>query len=176
MKIELKILNKEFYTYRDYDDNYMINHPHKLPDYATSGSAGVDLVCTENVTLYPGERKMIRTGLAICIHDPNVMGLIAPRSGLGTRGLVLANTIGVIDSDYQGELMVSAWNSNTVDKSTLRQAISLNMDTPEILKLEAGDRFAQLLFIPIIKASFEVVEEFSNITERGAGGFNSTGV
>jgi len=161
MKIELKVLNKGFYE--DY----------QLPHYATQGSAAIDLVCTEDVVLYPGETKMIPTGLAVWlgsgythkqlsdVFDVDVAGLVLPRSGLGTKGLVLANTVGLIDSDYQGELMVSAWNRNRESG---------------IIGLKAGDRFAQLLFVPVIKAQFDIVDEFSSSTNRGAGGFGSSGI
>lgn len=165
MKIEMKILNKGFYSE---ESNGMLLNP--LPGYATTGSAAIDLVCTEDVTLYPGETKMIPTGLAIHIGSGkhatsfyDYAGLILPRSGLGTKGLVLANTIGLIDEDYQGELVVSALNRNhahsTADKA---------------LRLEAGARFAQLLVVPIVKAQFDIVEEFSSVTERNTGGFGST--
>lgn len=162
MKIQIKVLNKEFYSDR------------LLPSYATSGSAGIDLVCTEDVTIYPGETKVIPTGLAIWIGsnerlagwlDESVVGLIVPRSGLGTRGLILANTIGVIDEDYQGELKIAAWNRNEFDFSPVDKSINL----------KAGDRVAQLMFVPILKPEWEVVEEFSKNTERGTGSFGSTG-
>jgi dUTP pyrophosphatase len=175
MKIQLKILNKEFYKDRDgvypWSDN-------NLPCYATPGSAAIDLVCTEGVTIYPGETKMIHTGIAIWIGSENsgnnralqgVAGLILPRSGLGgDKGLILANTVGLIDEDYQGELLVKAWN---------RLGSYLN-DIPCVchsVELKAGDRFCQLLFMPVIKTQWEIVEEFSEDTQRGTGGFNSTG-
>ncbi len=174
MKIELKILNKEFYRL-----DYNIKAPYEqyLPSYATPGSAAIDLVCTEDVIIYPGETKLIPTGLAIWIGSGQhnalspfdvwgpVAGLILPRSGLGTKGLILANTIGLIDEDYQGELMVSAWN---------RVDVGGGFNYPDVIELKAGDRFAQLMFIPVIKAQFEVVEEFSDVTDR-TGGFGSTG-
>lgn len=147
MTIEIKILNKEFYT----ADN--------LPTYATQGSAAIDLVCTKTITLYPQERIVIPTGLAIWVGSANndYVGLIVPRSGLGTQGLILANTIGVIDADYQDELKVSVWN-------TSKGLISIN----------SGDRFAQLLFSAILKLRWYVVDEFSSKTTR-TGGFGSTG-
>lgn len=187
MNIELKILNKKFYSQ---EANGMLLNP--LPHYATTGSAAVDLVCTEDVTLYPGETKMIPTGLAVHIgsHDDKLMkayrqywnyvGLILPRSGLGTKGLLLANTIGVIDADYQGELMVSAWNRNneykTVDRySNEGQWQEIEWNTDDKIELKAGSRFAQLMFVPVVQAQFKVVEEFSTETERGQGSFGSTG-
>lgn len=204
MRIQLRILNKEFY--RDYENE--TNFPDKeysLPKYATFGSVALDLMCTEDIVLMPGETKMIPTGLAIwigssrssnnpfdkltmtmsrAIHENfSWAGLIIPRSGLGTRGLVLSNTIGLIDEDYQGELKISAWNRNSINNK-------LEPNWPEIggyelvdpdysdktIEIYAGDRIAQLMFVPVIKAQWEVVEEFSNITERGEGGFSSTGV
>lgn len=178
MRIELKVVNKGFYE--DY----------QLPHYATQGSAAIDLVCTEDITIYPGETKMIPTGLAIWIGsgvdelrgsstegeptgtDLGVAGLILPRSGLGTKGLVLANTVGLIDEDYQGELMVSAWNRNNDIIGNRTTNLQFNQ-VP--IELKAGDRFAQLTFIPVIRAKFDIVEEFSNNTHRGASGFGSTG-
>lgn len=188
MKIEIKILNKNFYKLHEtpMDDDKDFGHDY-LPSYATFGSAAVDLVTTEDVVLYPGETKMIPTGLAIWIGSDsspfalfNIAGLVLPRSGLGTKGLVLANTVGLIDSDYQGELKISAWNRNneynTVDKQSHEgdwQDIEWN--TKDIIELKAGDRIAQLLFIPVLKAEWDVVEEFSNVTERGGNGFGSSG-
>ena len=177
----MKILNKEFYKtehYHDWEDTCDILCPegtHDLPNYATSGSAGIDLICTEDVIIYPGETKMIPTGLAIWIgsHDLGswcaVVGFMLPRSGLGTKGLVLANTVGLIDEDYQGELMVSAWNR--IQQHDYEDVNEVLIDT---IKLKAGDRFAQLVFMPVIKAQFEIVEEFSNETQRGTSGFGST--
>lgn len=188
MKIEMKILNKEFYSYMS--ANGIGNKgKHDLPCYATPGSAGIDLVCTEDVTIYPGETKMIPTGLAIWIGSAprmgmvngintaellNVAGLILPRSGLGTKGLILANTVGLIDGDYLGELKVAAWNRN---KNKICDCNNLSCRDTELnqIELKAGDRFAQLVFMPVIKAQFEIVEEFSNETQRGTGGFGHTG-
>lgn len=183
MRIEMKILNKEFYwDGQEHLCNGAINF--KIPAYATLGSAAIDLVCTEDLTIYPGETKMIPTGLAIWIGSENyktprnrigynygIAGLILPRSGLGTKGLILANTVGLIDEDYQGELMVSAWNRNNKDEADFIDGEYV----PKKIKLKAGDRFAQLVFMPFIKAQFDIVEEFSNETERGAGGFGHTG-
>ncbi len=174
MNIELKLLNKKFYSK---ESNGMLLNP--IPGYSTEGSAAIDLVCTEDVTLYPGETKMISTGIAVWIgsqhnigqsvsravddfHTARIAGMILPRSGLGTKGLILANTIGLIDEDYQGELKVSAW-------------YRLQDYGHNKIILNSGDRFAQLMFIPVIRAQFKVVNEFSNITNRGTGGFGSTG-
>ena len=197
MQIELKILNKRFYSE---ESNGMLLNP--LPGYSTPGSAAIDLVCTEDVTIYPGETKMIHTGLAIWIGsdqhqtDPShtvsqwlstvhtqvsIAGLILPRSGLGTKGLILANTIGLIDEDYQGELKVSAWNRNqdkieTFDDCHYDEWVTHTEITKgDTIELKAGDRFAQLMVIPVIKAQFNVVEEFSGSTQRDKGGFGSTG-
>lgn len=186
MKIELKILNKEFYKQNDCTE-WVYDNP--LPYYATPGSAAMDLVCTKDITIDPQERVMIPTGLAIWIgsHNDNALrsfrphwgiaGLILPRSGLGTKGLVLANTVGLIDEDYQGELMVSAWNTlppNPDSDINWYDGAPEYWDDNEIV-LKAGDRFAQLMFVPIIKAQWQVVEEFSKKTERNIGAFGSTG-
>lgn len=150
MKIELRIINKKFYIEKSNDP----------PLYSTPGSAAMDLVCTEYTVLYPGETKLIPTGLAIWVGSDlqGIAGLILPRSGLGTKGLVLANTIGLIDEDYQGELKVSLLNRSR-----------------NKIELKQGDRFAQLMFIPVLKAHFKVVEEFSSKTGRNTGSFGSTG-
>ena len=168
MNIELKILNKEFYK-----DTTPIK-------YATRGSAALDLVCTADIDMHPGEVELIPTGLALWISskqdhrdqwlgDLSITGLILPRSGLGHKGLILGNTIGLIDADYQGELKVSAWNRNLPS----RDGWISNDD--RVITLKAGDRFAQLMFLPVIKPSFNTVEEFSYATERGEGNFGSTG-
>ncbi len=131
-----------------------------FPSYATEGSAGLDLRALLDVplTLAPGETQLIRTGLAIYIADPGYAGLILPRSGLGHKhGIVLGNLVGLIDADYQGELMVSCWNRSSV-----------------AFTLEPGERLAQYVLVPVIQASFEVVEEF-HASERGTGGFGSSG-
>jgi dUTP pyrophosphatase len=156
MKIEIKILNKEFYHVQKLGGVY-----YDLPRYATDGSAGLDLKATKDYIIYPGAVVSISTGLAINMgtsSNGDMMGIIVPRSGLGTRGLILANTIGIIDHDYQGEILIKAWN---------------RLDSSEIT-IESGDRIAQLIFVPIIKAQFQAVEEFTHKTERG-GGFGSTG-
>lgn len=173
MDIEIKILNKEFY-HKQSPHGKQIYYNANLPYYATPGSAAMDLVATKDYTIHPGERVMIGTGLAIWLgsadkkylaggfqyNEPvSSAALILPRSGLGTRGLVLANTVGLIDEDYQGELMVSAWNSTFCVR----------------IEIKAGDRFAQLMFVPIVKTQWQVVQEFSDKTERGEGGFSSTG-
>lgn len=131
-----------------------------MPTYATGGSAGLDLrACLKApVTLEPGESVLIPTGLAIYIEDPSLAAMILPRSGLGHKhGIVLGNLVGLIDSDYQGELMVSCWNRGTA-------AFTVNV----------GERIAQLVLVPVVQARFELVEEF-HASERGEGGFGSTG-
>lgn len=131
-----------------------------MPEYATSGSAGLDLrACLDSaLTLHPGETQLIPTGLSIYIEDPGLAAMILPRSGLGHKhGIVLGNLVGLIDSDYQGELMVSCWNRG---------------DTA--FTIDVGERMAQLVLVPVVQAKFEIVEEFT-ATERGAGGFGHSG-
>ncbi|WP_300426327.1 dUTP diphosphatase [uncultured Thalassolituus sp.] len=131
-----------------------------MPEYATSGSAGLDLrACLEEaVTLAPGDTVLIPTGLSVYIEDPSLAGFILPRSGLGHKhGIVLGNLIGLIDSDYQGQLMVSCWNRGK-----------------DSFTIEVGERLAQFVLVPVIQAAFEVVEEFQE-TERGTGGFGHSG-
>jgi dUTP pyrophosphatase len=131
-----------------------------VPAYATPGAAGMDLrACLDQVVkLEPGETTLVPTGIAIHMQDPNLASVILPRSGLGHKhGIVLGNLVGLIDSDYQGQLFVSVWNRGK-----------------ETFAIEPGERIAQLVFVPVIQAAFEVVDEFSE-SERGAGGFGSTG-
>lgn len=161
MKIELKILDKSYYSDKS-----------KYPKYATKNSAGVDLVCTKDTILKAGERKLIPTGLAMHIGSARsgVVGLIVPRSSTGTNGLVLANTVGVIDEDYQGEIQISAWNSLEVE-----YIFGIQDPVANQIIVRKGDRIAQMLFMPVSRVHWEVVEEFSNKTKRGKGGFGSTG-
>ncbi len=131
-----------------------------LPHYGTEGSAGLDLrACLEDtLVLNPGETKLIPTGMSIYIEDNGLAAMILPRSGLGHKhGIVLGNLVGLIDSDYQGELMVSCWNRG---------------NTP--FTMEVGERIAQLVIVPVVQAEFDMVSEFE-ATDRGAGGFGSTG-
>jgi dUTP pyrophosphatase len=131
-----------------------------LPAYATPGSAGLDLrACLDApLVIEPGQATTIPTGLAIHIADPGLAGLILPRSGLGTRhGIVLGNLVGLIDSDYQGQLMVSCWN---------RSATAFTMQPME--------RMAQLVIVPVVQAAFRLVDDFET-SARGEGGFGSTG-
>lgn len=132
----------------------------QLPAYATPGSAAVDLrACLDApLAIGPGQTHLVGTGLAIHIADPGLAGMILPRSGLGHKhGLVLGNLVGLIDSDYQGQLMVSVWNRS---------------DTEFVLN--PMERLAQYVVVPVVQVDFAVVEEFGQ-TERGAGGFGSTG-
>ncbi len=147
-KIQLKILDER------------IGKDIPLPAYATDGSAGLDLrACfDEPLTINPGDTELIPTGLAIHIADPHMAATILPRSGLGHKhGLVLGNLVGLIDSDYQGPLMISCWNRG-------KQAYTI---TP-------GERIAQLIIVPILRAEFDIVDAFSD-SERGQGGFGHTG-
>ena len=147
-QIELKILDAR------------IGNEFPLPEYATPGSAGLDLrACLdEPVELVPGDTKLIPTGLAIHIADPSLCDTILPRSGLGHKhGIVLGNLVGLIDSDYQGQLMVSVWNRGNTT-----------------FTIQPGERIAQLVFMPVVQASFNIVDEFDS-SERGEGGFGSSG-
>jgi len=146
MKIDVKIL-----------DNRLVD---QLPAYATPGSAGLDLrACLhEPLTLAPNAWQLVPTGMAIYLADPAYAALILPRSGLGHKhGIVLGNLVGLIDSDYQGQLMVSAWNRSDV-----------------AFTIEPMERIAQLVIVPVVQAQFNLVTEFA-ATERGTGGYGSTG-
>jgi len=132
-----------------------------LPNYATAGSAGLDLrACLDApLTLQPNAWQLVPTGMAIHLKDPNYAALILPRSGLGHKhGIVLGNLVGLIDSDYQGQLMVSAWNRSDV-----------------VFTIEPMERIAQLVIVPVVQAQFNLVDEFEAATERGAAGYGSTG-
>nr|WP_181315000.1 MULTISPECIES: dUTP diphosphatase [Photobacterium] len=132
-----------------------------LPAYATTGSAGLDLrACLDQaLTVAPGETHLVPTGLAIHIGDSNLAATILPRSGLGHKhGIVLGNLVGLIDSDYQGQLMVSVWNRG---------------DTT--FTIEPGDRIAQLVFVPVVQAQFNIVTDFDDASLRGEGGFGHSG-
>lgn len=148
MKLQVKILDARIGT------------TWPLPQHATAGSAGLDLrACIdEAMILNPGDTVLVKTGMAVYIADSHYAGLILPRSGLGHKhGIVLGNLVGLIDSDYQGELMVSVWNrSNTA------------------FTLEPGERMAQYVLVPVMQTQFEVVSDFEQ-TERGTGGFGHTG-
>ena len=131
-----------------------------LPEYATHGAAGMDLrACLEApLKISPGETKLIPTGLAIHIEDPAMAAVILPRSGLGHKhGIVLGNLVGLIDSDYQGQLFISCWNRGG-----------------EPFTIEVGDRIAQLVFVPVVQAALQIVDEFS-ASHRAEGGFGHTG-
>ena len=150
-QVQVKILNPKIGN----DDKF------PLPHRATDGSAGIDLrACIdEPITIKAGDSQLLGTGLAIYIQDPDYVGLIMPRSGLGHKhGIVLGNLTGVIDADYQGELMVSIWNRSQTD-----------------YVLQSGEKMAQYLVVPIARPTFEIVAECSDISVRGEGGFGSTG-
>lgn len=148
MKVQVKVLDER------------LGSQWPMPNYATIGSAGLDLrACIdENITIEAGQTVLVKTGLSIYIADSNYAGLILPRSGLGHKhGIVLGNLVGIIDSDYQGELMISVWNRSST-----------------AFTLEAGERLAQYVIVPVMHAEFEIVDEFV-ATERGSGGFGHTG-
>ncbi len=131
-----------------------------LPEYATGGSAGLDLrACIdESLTIAPGETHLIPTGMAIHIDTPDLAAMLLPRSGLGHKhGIVLGNLVGLIDSDYQGQLFVSCWNRG---------------DSP--FSIDIGERIAQMVIVPVVQAKFDIVDEFES-SPRGAGGFGHTG-
>ncbi len=147
-KVELKILDKR------------IGNEFPLPQYATNGSAGLDLrACLdEHLHIAPGETHLIPTGFAMHIADPHLAAVLLPRSGLGHKhGIVLGNLVGLIDSDYQGQVFVSVWNRGQ-----------------EPFTVEPGDRIAQMVFVPVVQAEFTVVDDFEQ-SQRGDGGFGSSG-
>lgn len=147
-KIQLKILDKR------------IGNQIPLPEHATTGSAGMDLrACIDQtLTLKPGDTQLIPTGIAMHISDPGLCATILPRSGLGHKhGIVLGNLVGLIDSDYQGQLFVSCWNRGK-----------------DTFNIEPGDRIAQLVFLPVVRVDWEQVEDFES-SDRGAGGFGHSG-
>jgi dUTP pyrophosphatase len=146
--IELKILDER------------LGSVFPLPEYATAGSAGLDLraMVEGPVTLAPGDTQLIPTGLAVHIGDPNLAAVLLPRSGLGhKKGIVLGNLVGLIDSDYQGQIFISCWNRGS-----------------EPFTVEAGERLAQMVFVPVVQVCFDVVREFKD-SDRGEGGFGHTG-
>ncbi|MGH8548585.1 MAG: dUTP diphosphatase [Methylococcales bacterium] len=147
-KIQLKILDSR------------LGRQIPMPAYATEGAAGLDLrACIDGaITLEPGACELIPTGLALHVKDPRLAALLLPRSGLGHKhGIVLGNLVGLIDSDYQGQVYVSCWNRG-----------------PAPFMIEAGERIAQMVIVPVIQAEFEVVDEFEQ-SHRGEGGFGHTG-
>lgn len=147
MRIDLRVL-----------DPRMAEH---LPAYATSGSAGLDLrACLDApLTLAPNAWQLVPTGLAIHLADPAYAAMLLPRSGLGHKhGIVLGNLVGLIDSDYQGQLMVSCWNRS-----------------PTAFTIEPMERIAQMVIVPVVQAQFRVVDDFAAASERGGGGYGSTG-
>ncbi len=147
-KIQLKVLDSR------------VGKEFPLPEYATDGSAGLDLrACIDSViSLKPGQTELVPTGISIHIADPTLAAVILPRSGLGHKhGIVLGNLVGLIDSDYQGQLFVSTWNRGS-----------------DCFELKPGERLAQLVFVPVIQAQFDIVNEFDE-SVRGEGGFGHSG-
>ncbi len=146
--------------------HYIKDSKGEIPSYATPGSAAIDLYACNSkneptITIKPGQNLLIPSGIALNIKNQNIAAVVLPRSGLGHKeGIVLGNLVGLIDSDYQGEIMISIWNRNK-DRDVM---------------IDRGMRIAQLMFIPVLKPNFIAVEEFSSKTERGSGGFGSTGV
>ncbi len=148
-QVELKIVNP------------LLGTAIPLPAYATPGSAGLDLrAClAEPVTLAPGEARLVPSGLALSIADPGLAAVIIPRSGLGMKhGIVLSNLVGLIDSDYHGEVGIGVWNRSA-----------------EPFTIHPGDRICQMVFVPVVQVEFAVVGEFTADSARGEGGFGSTG-
>ena len=132
-----------------------------LPRYGTEGAAGLDMLAclNEPLRLSPGDTTLIPTGIAIHIGDPGLAAVLLPRSGLGHKhGIVLGNLVGLIDSDYQGQVFVSCWNRGK-----------------DVFTIEPGDRIAQMVFVPVVQAEFEIVSDFET-SRRGAGGFGHTGI
>lgn len=149
--VQVKILNPKIGHHPDFP----------MPTRATDGSAGIDLrACIDApLTIEAGETHLVGTGLAIYIADPNYAGLILPRSGLGHKhGIVLGNLVGLIDADYQGELMVSVWNRSHTK-----------------FILHPAERMAQYMVVPVVRPDFDIVDEFSDISTRGSGGFGHSG-
>lgn len=147
LQVDLKILDPRLHA--------------QMPSYATAGSAGLDLrACIDApLELAPGSNQLIPTGMAIHLENPAYAALILPRSGLGHKhGIVLGNLVGLIDSDYQGQLMVSAWNRSQVAYT-----------------IEPMERIAQLVIVPVVQPQLRIVEEFASASERGQGGYGSTG-
>lgn len=147
-KIELKVLDQR------------LGHEFPLPHYATDGSAGVDMraMLDEPLAIRPGETHLIPTGVAIHIGDAGLAAVLLPRSGLGhKKGIVLGNLVGLIDSDYQGQIFISCWNRGS-----------------EPFTVQVGERIAQMVFIPVLQVQFDIVEEFES-THRGEGGFGHSG-
>ena len=147
-KVDIKVLN------------HRISKDFGIPQYETKGSAGIDLrACIDSpINLAPGQTELIPSGIAVHINDPTLAAVILPRSGLGHKqGLVLGNLVGLIDSDYQGQIFISCWNRGN-----------------QLILIEPGLRLAQMVFVPIQQVDFRVVEEF-DMTDRGEGGFGHTG-
>jgi dUTP pyrophosphatase len=141
--------------------NPLLGREIPLPSYSTAGAAGLDVrACIPHeIIIEPGATRIVPTGFAVSIQDPGLMAVLAPRSGLGIKhGIVLANLIGVIDSDFHGEIRVGLWNRGT-----------------ELFIVEPGDRICQMMFVPVVQVKLDLVEEFSNTSARGTGGLGHTG-
>jgi dUTP pyrophosphatase len=153
MKVDVKLLDSRLSAWG-------------FPHWGSAMAAGLDLFACldEPLTLHPGDPPvLVSSGIAIRIGDPGYCAIIAPRSGLGHRGLVLGNTVGVVDADYEGPCLVSAWNRNPPG-------------TGQAITISPGDRLAQMLFVPVARPRFRIVSAFDGETARGAGGFGSTGI
>jgi len=151
MKVELKVLDERVRAWG-------------LPRYQSEMAAAVDLHACLDAPLALAPQSpagLVPAGIALHIADPGIAAIIVPRSGLGNRGLVLGNLVGVLDADYTGQVMISVWNRNAPGSAPIA--------------IEPGDRIAQLMFVPVVRPAFEVVEEFSALSVRGAGGFGSSG-
>lgn len=172
--VEVKILDRELYTQ---------NGEVVLPKYATDGSAGIDLIAANEIWLKPGQQAEMKTGIAIYqgVREDSTVALVLPRSGLGKKGLVLANTVGVVDADYQGEFLCNLFNRNSPFELAASE-VSLPGPGRRVvpssqppIHIKRGERFAQVVFLPLSKVFMQLVDEFSEQTSRGAGGFGSTG-
>ena len=165
MKIDFKIIDER------------IGNEFPIPDYAKQNDAGIDLraMIEYPIELLPGDTAIVPTGIAVSMSEPDMVGIITPRSGLGSKGLVLSNLTGVIDSGYTGEIKLTPWNRNVPHYryNWSQRTITKNKRKGEIITINPGDRIAQLIFLPIIRAEFDIVDELCE-TDRGEDGFGST--
>ena len=165
MYVEIKPIFHKYLTKIDPVTGNMFSPEWELPKYATEGAAGIDFraAIDERIDLWPGETRKIPTGVAIHIHNKNLALFLAPRSGLGcNNNIVLGNSIGIVDSDYQGEIILCVKNNSLPEHG-------------ELFFIEPGMKLAQGIFVRVEQVTFLAVEDFDKITERGAGGFGSTG-
>lgn len=176
IQVELKILPHalDLYTVKSEEQRPAMSclgyeqwlDPNALPKHATAQSAGIDLIAAEDVRIPPERCIQVRTGLCMNIGTPNIVALVFPRSGLGAKqGVILGNSVAVIDNDYHGELLCYVWNRNPY----------VNDSDANVRYIKRGERFAQMVFVPHYTVQFKPVGEFSRTTERGEGGFGSTG-